>query len=642
MVAEAMLAQGKAISRMGSVDSGTSVMDWDSVEIDRKSSINLSVAGIDMGHAKINLIDTPGFPDFLGDVIGGLAVCETAVSVVCAASGLQVQTIQTWNHSVSANNARIVFVNKMDRENANFNQVLNELKDKFGVDKITPVTIPVGSQADFKGIIDLINMKAVIDGKMADVPDDLKDEAESLRNSLMENVAGNDEELMNKYLDSGELSAQELEKGLNIGIKEGSIIPVLCGSALKQIGFQQLLDLIANAAPPPASAPGKPSGIVFKTIVDPFIGKLSYLKVISGTIQPDVSYNNIRLGESESGKLAHLFGKKQQDIRQAVCGDIAALLKLEEAKAGDVLGNASDKTVPFPKPCYAVAVEVETKGTEDKLANGLSRLVEDDPVMYVKRDTETKQTLIYANGENQINLVKQRLEKDFKVKIREVELIVPYRETITRKAHGDYRHKKQTGGAGQFAHVVIDVEPMQRGDKYEFVNKIVGGAIPRNFIPAVEKGVKEGMVKGTLAGFPVVDIRTLVVDGKDHPVDSNEMAFKTAGRGAFQQAQKTGGPILLEPIYELVIIIPDEYTGDVMGDLNQRRGRIEGMEPLGNGLTRIKAHVPYAEILKYTIDLKGLTQGRGTFEINFSKYEIVPNQLQPKIIEKYSKKPVEA
>jgi elongation factor G len=641
LLAEAMLECGKAIPRMGSVDSGNSVMDWDLLEIDRKSTINLSAATVELKDAKINVLDTPGFPDFVGDVHSALAVCESAVSVVCAVSGLQVQTLQTWKYSVAADNARIVFINKMDRENADFNKVLGELREKFGAEKIAPVTIPVGSQSDFKGVIDLLGMKAEVGGKRSVIPDDLKDEAGTYRNALMENVAGNDEALMNKYLESGELSSEELEKGLQIGMRDGSIIPVLCGSAAKNIGVNMLLSLIASSAPAPSPSAEPSKGascVVFKTLIDTFIGKLSYFKVLAGTVKADTGYKNSRTGSPERGKTGYIFGKKLVDTAAVVAGDIGSFLKVDQTRAGDIVGNPSEKKIPFPKPCYAVAVEVETKGTEDKLANGLSKLVEDDPVMFVKRDPETKQTIINGTGETQIGLVCKKLERDFKVKVREIELIVPYRETITRKAHGDYRHKKQTGGAGQFAHVIIDIEPMNRGEKYEFVNKIVGGNIPKNFIPAVEKGIKAGMVKGTLAGFPVVDIRTLVVDGKYHTVDSNEMAFKTAGRGAFQQAQQAAVPILLEPIYEVTVLIPDEYTGDVMGDLNQRRGRVDGMEPQGDGVTLIRARVPYAEILKYNIDLKALTQGRGTFEIGFSNYGVVPGHMQQKVIDKYGSK----
>jgi len=638
-LAEAMLFQAKAIAKQGSVDNGNSVMDWDQFEIERKNSINLSVAGIALKNGKINLVDTPGFPDFIGDVISGLAVTETVISVVCAASGIQVQTLQTWQRSEHSGNARLVFINKLDRENSNYQKVFEELKAKFGADKIIPITIPIGAEINFKGVVDLISMKAYTEDKTVEIPADLKDEATSLRSAVMENIAGTDESLMNKYLESGELSSEEILKGISLGLKENTIIPVLCGCATKNIGIQQLLDLIISAAPQPkVKNSGTPSALIFKTINDPFIGKLSYFKVFDGSILSDTSLPNSRTGENEKGKIAHIFGKKLEDITQAVSGDIATFVKINAPKAGDSIGSACDITLPYPKPCHAVAIEVEVKGTEDKMANGLSKIVEDDPIMHIRRDPETKQTIFYGVGDTQTSLVLKKLDREFKVKVKEVELIVPYRETIQRKAHGDYKHKKQTGGAGQFAHVILDIEPMKRGEKYEFLNKVVGGNIPKQFIPAVEKGVIAAMEHGALAGFPVVDIRTLVLDGKYHPVDSNEMAFRTAGRGAFQEAQKQASPILLEPIYELKVFIPDEYTGDVMGDLNQRRGRVEGLESLGNGLTLIKAHVPYAEILRYTIDLKALTQGRGTFEMTFSNYEIVPSQQAQKVIEKYGKK----
>ena len=627
---------------MGSVDSGNTVMDWDAFALDRKSSINLSVASVGIRETKLNLVDTPGFPDFIGDVSGALSVCETAVSTVCAVSGIQVQTLQTLNYADRLKNAKIVFINKMDRDNANFEKVLEDLKAKLGAEKITAVTIPIGSQAALKGVVNLVTNTAEIDGKKAEIPADLKDEAASLRSTLLENIAGTNEELMNKFLESGELSAEDAEKGLKLGIREGSIIPVLCGSALKNIGVQQLLDLLLSAAPAPKPAAGNTSALVFKTIIDPFIGKMSYFKVFSGTVQADTAYKNSRTEEAVKGKLDYIFGKKLEEASKVVGGDIATFVKIDNSRATDYYGEKGEFAIPYPKPAHTIAIEVAVKGTEDKLAIGLSKLVEDDPVMTMRRDSETHQTLIFGLGDMQIDLVKKKLERDFKVKVQEVDIIVPYRETIQRKGHGDYKHKKQTGGSGQFAHVVLDIEPLARGKQFEFENGVVGGSIPRNFIPAVEKGVIEGMVKGSLAGFPVVDVKSIVVDGKDHPVDSNDMAFKIAGRGAFHLAQAMANPILLEPIYDIKIFIPDEYTGDVMGDMNQRRGRVDGIETLGGGTTLIKAHVPYAEILKYNIDLKALTQGRGTFEMTFSNYEVVPAFMQQKVIDKYGKKAVAA
>ncbi|OGS37489.1 MAG: hypothetical protein A2293_12600 [Elusimicrobia bacterium RIFOXYB2_FULL_49_7] len=638
MLAEAILVGGKAVSKMGSVDHGSTVMDWDSFEIDRKSSVNLSVASAQLKDVKLNLIDTPGFPDFLGDVISGLAVAETSVTVVCAASGLQVQTLQTWDYAIKAGLSKTIFINKMDRENADFDKVLEALKERFGADKIVPITMPIGSQTTFKGIVDLVVMEAFIEGKKAAIPEDLKEKAALLRATLMENIAGNDENLMNKFLDSGELTSEDIMKGIKKSIADNTIIPVLCGSAVKEMGIQQLINFIVSSCPAPANKGMKlESAVIFKTFVDPFLGKLSYFKVIAGQLTAESAHKNNRTNTTEKGKIATIFGKKVEEIQNCVCGDIATFLKVENTKAGDIIGETNEKKILFPKPCYAIALEVETKGTEDKLATGLHKLVENDPIMYFKRDSETHQTLLFGMGDTQTALVLKKLERDYKVKIVEVEIIVPYRETITKKGHGDFRHKKQSGGAGQFAHVILDMEPMNRSENFEFLNEIVGGAIPKNFIPAVEKGVKEAMENGSLAGFPVVDIRIRVVDGKYHDVDSNEISFKIAGRGAFRMAQKLANPILLEPIYEMAVIIPDEYTGDVMGDLNQRRGRVEGLESLGNSLTRIKAHAPYSEILKYMIDLKALTQGRGTFEMTFSKYEVAPAQFQSKIIEKYGK-----
>lgn len=640
MLAEAILAQAKAIPKMGSVDHGNTIMDWDSVEIERKSSVNVSVASTQLKDIKLNLLDTPGFPDFIGDVAGALSVCETSIAVVCAVSGVQVQTLQTLNYAYRLENAKMIFINKMDRENADFDKVYDDLKAKLGADKVAAVVYPVGRQASFKGIVNLITNTAEIDGKKVEIPAEIKESVAALRSALLENVAGSNEALMNKYLDSGELTSEEVMAGLKTGIKEGGLIPVFCGSALKNIGVQQLAELLPSCAPSPVVATGNASALVFKTIIDPFIGKMSYFKVRSGVIASDTAYPNSRTEEAVKGKISYIFGKKHEDAHNVVAGDIASFVKIDDARAGDYFGAKGDFKIPYPKPCHAMAIEVAVKGTEDKLAIGLSKLVEDDPVMTMKRDPETHQTLILGIGDTQIELVKKKLERDYKVKVQEVEIIVPYRETIQRKGHGDYKHKKQTGGAGQFAHVVMDIEPLPRGKHYEFVNGVVGGAIPKNFIPAVEKGVIEAMQKGGLAGFPVVDVKSIVVDGKDHPVDSNDMAFKIAGRGAFHLAQNMAGAILLEPIYEIRIMLPDDYTGDVMGDMNQRRGRVEGIEAVGSGMTLIKAHVPYAEILKYSIDLKALTHGRGSFEMAFSNYEVVPSMLQQKIIDKHGKKPV--
>jgi len=659
---EALLYTTGAIDRLGKVDEGTATADFDPDEIKRKISINTSVAPCEWNGKKINLLDTPGYPDFVGDVIGSIRVVESAMIVLDAVGGVEVGTETGWDVATTQGISKSIFINKMERENADFYRVLEQLRTIFGRN-VVPVQLPIGSQDSFKGVVDLVEMNAYEwqNGKQSpvDIPGDIQSQIDQHRDALIEVVAETDDDLTMRYLDGEELSSEDIKRGLEIGIREGKIVPVLCGSGMKQIGLTTLLDFMAGVLPSPAVYPevvgtnpagdteekrtfdGPFSAIVFKTIADPYVGKLTYFRVYSGSMKSDSTvYNSTKGRDERVGQVYFVRGKHQEATSEVGAGDIGAVAKLAETVTGDTLCDKSKpimlQPIEFPEPVYSLAVHAKTKSDEDKLGPALGKLADEDPTFKTERSATTAQTLISGLGDTHLDIVTDRLKRKFGVEV-EVELPkIAYKETITTTASAQGRHKKQTGGRGQFGDAWVKLEPLPRGTGYEFVDQIVGGAIPRQWIPSVDKGVQEAMSRGILAGFPVEDVRATVYDGSFHSVDSSDMAFQLAGILAFQNAAAKANPVILEPVVEVEVIVPEEYMGDVISDMNSKRGRILGMESAGNK-QRIKATAPQSEMLRYAIDLRSIARGRGTFKAQFSHYEEVPAHIAQQIIEQAKK-----
>ncbi|SHK27572.1 elongation factor G [Anaerobranca californiensis DSM 14826] len=658
-LAESMLYTAGAVSRLGRVDDGTSIFDYDQEEIKRKITINTSMAPCEWEGHKINIIDTPGYFDFVGEVKGALRVVDGTILVLCAASGVEVGTEIVYDYAEEQRLPKIIFINKMDRENANFFNVIDELKEKYG-NKVVPIQIPIGAEANFKGLVDILKGKAYIfegDKKYVegDIPKDLLDKFKEYKEALTEAVAEGCDDLLMKYLEGEELTEEEIMQGLKDGVKEGKILPVLCGSAYKNIGIPQLLSFINFALPSPidkgkvkarlknedieinVDEKEKFTALVFKTMADPYVGKLTFFRVYSGTLKSDsVIYNATKKVTERVGQLFLMKGKNQEPVDFVQAGDIAAVAKLQETSTGDTLCDKEMDLIiapiEFPRPVISFAVEPKSKNDEEKVGSGLARFLEEDPTFKVERNSETKQTIISGMGELHLEIIVNRLSKKFGVDVDLKNPKIPYKETIKGKAKVEGKHKKQSGGRGQYGHVWIEFEPLPRGEKFQFVDKIFGGAVPRNYIPAVEKGLIEAMEEGILAGYPVVDIKATLFDGSYHSVDSSEMAFKIAASLAFKKAMQQAQPVLLEPIVNAEIIVPEQFMGDIMGDMNSRRGRILGMEPLGGGLQKVKAQAPLAEMYRYSIDLRSMTQGRGSFTMEYSHYEEVPPHIQEQIV----------
>ncbi len=667
---EALLFTAGAIDRLGKVDEGTTTSDYDPDETKRKISINATLAPVEWKNTKINFIDTPGYADFIGDVKSALRVVEGAVIVVCAVSGMEVGTETGWDFAEEYGVSRAFFINKMDRENADFYAVAEALRTRFGT-KVVPVQLPIGSQDSFKGVVDLLSMKAYTGtGKqvtVGEIPGDMADVVAKYREALIESAAENDDELITKFLEGEELTDEEIARGLAAGIRSGSTVPAFCGSSLKDIGTSSLMDEIVRSFPSPADAPAAKginpsskaeeqrkaddsepfSALVFKTLADPYVGKLTYFKVYSGILKSDShAFNSTKSAEERIGQVYFLKGKNQEATAEVHAGDIGAVAKLAETGTGDTLCDKAKaiqyQTVEFPAPVFTVAIRAKTKADEDKLGPGLARLADEDPTFQYRREPETGETLISGLGESHVEIVVDRLQRKFGVGVDVDTPKIPYRETITMASKAQGRHKKQTGGRGQFGDAWIELQPQERGQGFEYVDQVVGGAIPRQYIPAVEKGIREAMDRGFLAGYPVVDIRAIVYDGSFHPVDSSEMAFKMAGILAFQAAAEKAGPVLLEPILNVEVIVPEEFMGDIIGDLNGKRGRILGMEPIPGGKQRIKALVPQGEMLRYAIDLRSIARGRGSFKTEESHYEQVPAHAAQQIIEQRKKEKEES
>ena len=661
---ESMLFISGAIDRQGRVEDGGTTTDFEPEETKRSISLSAAVAPVEWQDSKINLVDVPGYFDFIGEMMGPLRVVESAMIIVGSVSGLVVGTEKAWDNSRKNNTARCFVINQMDREHASFDKVLQQLQDKYGT-PVVPLFLPVGEGLGFKGVANILEGKAYIGaGKSAKeeaIPADITSRAKELRDFVMEAAAGADEELMEKYFEEGELSAEDIIKGLRKGIIEGNVVPVFCCAGVNGTGVGALMNAMISYMPNPAGrktegvdprkgdpvsrvcAPEEPfSAQVFKTIADPFVGKLSLFKVISGTLSADTPLLNANSDRSEkAGTIYILRGKKQINAERVFAGDICALAKLQFTNTGNTLCDAGKpikyEDITFPAPSIALAVYAKKSGEEDKVFTGLSRLQEEDPTIRIEKNVETLETLLSGMGELHLEVVGKKLSSKFGVEAILQDPRIPYRETIRKSVKTQGRHKKQSGGHGQFGDVWIEFQPIGNGSTdFEFVDKVVGGVVPRNFIPSVEKGLRENLPKGVLAGYPMVGLRAILYDGSYHAVDSSEMAFKTAARLAYKKGCMDASPTLLEPIYHVEVEIPDEYMGDIIGDMNRRRGRILGMNQSSEG-QQVVAEVPQAEMFKYETDLRSMTQARGSFTMTYERYEEVPGNIAQKITESAKK-----
>jgi len=659
-LAEAMLFLSGATNRPGSVDAGQSVLDYDPEEVKRKFTINLSMAPIAHRDHTINLIDTPGYSDFTGDAIAGMEAADAALFVVDAVSGPQVITDRLWKTAAKMQVPRAIFINRMDKEHANFEETLRKLREKYG-ERVVPVQLPIGKEDSFKGVIDLVGMKAVYpDGKrdrIEDIPEELLGAAQDAFDNLADVVAEADDELLMKYLDGEPLSKEEMAGLIKPAVLKRKLIPVFVGSAETQVGVHALMDRINRFFPAPTDrAPfktvegdevmidaSKPfSGHVFKTLSDPYVGRLSFVKIVTGQLKAGNEILNTRTGDKvRIPSVLRVLGKEADPIDGAAqAGDVVVLSKLGSTLTNDTLSAGHKVTfadLPLPKPLYPVALVAKTKADEDKLGGALKSMIDEDPTLALTRDDETKQTVISARGDTAIDVLMSRLHDRYHVETELIELRIPYRETIRKTAEAQGRHKKQSGGSGQFADCWLRLEP-NTGNGYEFVDEIIQGRIPRQFIPAVDKGVQETMLHGVIAGYPVQDVKVAVYDGSYHSVDSNEMAFRTAARIGFKAAAEKATPVILEPMAYLEVLVPDEYAGAIMSDVSGLRGRVMGMDSPEAGMQLIKVVAPYAEVVHYSPHLRSLSHGTGTYTIQVEGYEQVPPDLQKKIIADYEAK----
>ncbi len=654
----AILFDAGAVNRLGKVEEGTTVTDFDADEIARQISLSTALAHCEWNKTKLNLLDTPGYGNFIQEARVAIHVADAALVNVCGVAGVEVQTEKVWGFADESARARILVVNRLDRDRSSFSRALESIQKSFGRTAV-PIQLPVGEEKDFRGVVDLVRMKAYVskgDDKGTheekDVPAEMKDEVEAARSALVEMVAEVDDALMEKYLETGALSPEEFLNGLKLSVVSGKVFPVLAVSGVRNVAVRPLMDALVDLTPAPDArgevegkdAAGNPvsrkissgapaSAFIFKTIADPFAGRISLFRVMSGSMKSDSTYHNTTKDVSERlGAVSLLQGKETVAVSEVQAGDLASVAKLKESQTGDTLADKGSAIIypkfEFPEPVISFAIEPKSRGDEEKISQAMQRLSEEDPMLKFHRESEL---LLSGTGQLHIEVAVSRLKQKFGVEVTLHPPKVPYRETIsgTFEAHG--RHKKQTGGHGQFADCWVRFEPLPRGAQFEFANEVFGGAIPKNFIPAVEKGIQEARVKGFLAGFPMVDFKATVYDGKYHPVDSSEMAFKIAGSLAYKEAMEKCRPTLLEPIMNVEIVVPEENTGDVLGDLNSRRGRTQGLEPKGS-LTSIKAQVPMSEMLSYEPTLTSMTGGRGSFHMEYSHYEEVPPHLVQKIV----------
>ncbi|RJQ49923.1 MAG: elongation factor G [Nitrospiraceae bacterium] len=660
---EAILFDAKATDRMGTVQDGTTVTDYETEEINRKISISSATAFCDWKGYRFNLVDTPGYINFIEDTRCCLSAVDGAIVIVSALSGVKAETEKIWQFACKYEIPRLVFINKLDRENADFRMALSDLEKSYGSSAI-PLNIPIGAENSFEGVIDLVNLKAYTynNGNPAEgaIPDAYKKDVEEYRKLLIEKIAESDDALLEKYLEGAELTAEEVRKGIRWGSITRRFIPVVCGSATRNIGIQQLLDTVILCLPSPGDKANitpiagkdpktgeekkrKPvateplSARVFKTIADPFAGKLTLFRVYSGILKADTAvYNATRDVKEKVGHIFYLLGKKQVPVNQAGPGEIAAVAKLKDTQTGDTITDAGHhlifEPVQFSDPMISYAIEAKTRGDEEKISTALHRMLEEDPTLKFHRDADTKEMILAGMGQVHLEVTLEKLKRKFGVEVLMKTPKIPYRETIKAVSSAQGRYKKQSGGRGQYGDCWIKIEPLPKGSGFEFVDNIVGGVIPRQYIPAVEKGIIDAMKDGLIAGYPVVDMRATLYDGSYHTVDSSEMAFKIAGSMALKNAAQNAKVIILEPIVKVEVIIPDEFLGAVIGDLNSKRGKVQGVEPQAGGNQKIMAQVPMSEILTYANQLNSLTSGRGIYTMEASHYEEVPSHLAQKIV----------
>ncbi|MCH9010145.1 MAG: elongation factor G [Chloroflexi bacterium] len=639
ILTEAMLHTAGVTTRMGSVEDGTTVSDFEPEEARRQGSVQTSLLTCPWRDNKVNLIDTPGYADFRGEVISAVRVADAAVFVVACPAGVEVGAIQMWKLADGYDLPRLIYVSKMDKENANFDTVVEAISEQFGR-RCVPVHVPIGSEGDFSGVVNLLDPSA-------NVPVELADQVEMARERLIEAIAEADDDLATKYLEGEDLTRQELTNGLKQGIKDGLIVPILAGASTSQIGTNEILDALVDFMPSPAevtepkTADGEsfaPNGegplaaLVFKTSADPFVGKLSYFRVYSGTLGSDSQVWDVNSGESERiGQVFTVRGKDQEAISELAAGDIGAVPKLSSVLTGHTLCSKDNlltlEGMEFPPTVFKMAVFPKTNADVDKMSSSLSRIAEEDPSLEVTREPNTLEILIGGLGDTHVDIAVEKMKRKFGV---EMDLEMPkvaYKETIGGPTKVEYRHKKQSGGHGQYGHVWLELEPLPRGSGFEFAQTVVGGSVPREYIPSVEKGVQKALGGGAVAGYPIVDIRATLFDGSFHTVDSSGICFEIAGSQALVKGVQQAVAVLLEPIMKVEITVPDEFAGDVIGDLNSKRGRIQGMNPLGDGTTTVEAEAPQAEMLRYATDLRSITQGQGMFTMEFDHYEDVPQHM---------------
>ncbi len=652
-LAEALLYRAGSIGRIGSVEAGSTVTDYDPEEQARGISVTMALAPFEWKGHKINLIDTPGYADFAGDVHAALRVTDLAVFVVSAVEGVDVQTMYAWRIAEELKVPRMIFINKLDKERSSFEQTLRDLRERFGAG-VAPIELPIGAEEGFHGVADLFRDKAYIydsgSAEETEMPQDMVDKEHEVHDNLVEGIVVADDEMLERYLEGEVPSVEELEHTMARGVADAKVFPVVCGSAIGPIAVDRLADFIVELGPSPQDRPpatvtagteeieiakdpnAEPLAFVFKTIADPYVGQISLMKVMSGTIKPETHLTNSRTGTDERlARIATMFGKETTLVDAAPAGDIVAAAKLSDTKTGDTLAPKNKpvnaKPIDRPAPVFATAVIARTQSDDDKLSTSLQKLLEEDASLAVTHDDETRQTLLWGMGDTHIQITLEKLERKFGVQVDEEPVRVAYRETITRPADAEGKHKKQSGGHGQFGVCHLRIAPLPRGEGFVFVDAIKGGSIPRGFIPAVEKGIIETMADGGLHGYPVVDVEATVDDGKYHSVDSSEMAFKLAARAGFKAAFEAAGPIVLEPVAKVRITVPPEYQGDVMGDIASRRGAVQGSFANPDGTQTIEAEIPSSEIVRYAIDLRSLTQGWGRFSAELHHYQELPSHL---------------
>ena len=636
---ESMLFNTGILSRMGRVEDGTTTSDYHPEEISKQITIHTSLVPCEWNGVKINLLDTPGFSDFIGEVNGALRVADCALFVISAVDGVEVQHEVIWDIADNLGLPKVIFVNKVDRENANFTKVLDDLKEKFNAN-LAPILIPDGVFDTFKGVVDVIHEKAYTgEGKGTEgpIPEALAEDIRQYREMLIEAAAEGDDDLTMKYLEGEELTLDEIKDGLRKSLAAAKVAPVLAGSATKNIGVAQLMDVITEFLPAPSVNDGPLAALIFKTIADPYVGKMNFLRVFRGEFHSDSTLNNSTKGKQERiGNVLYVRGKNTVQTDTVPTGDLAVVVKLQDTATGDTLCDKDNpeqlEGIKFPTPTLSIAIAPKSKNDEDKLGDAINKLLEEDPTMTFTKNTETKQTLITGMGELHVNIMMDRLKRKYGVDVVTHEAKVPYRETIRAKVEVEGKHKKQSGGRGQYGHVWIRFEPNDEDD-FTFDEEVFGGAVPRNYFPAVEKGLRESLLEGVLAGYPTTGVKATLYDGSYHNVDSSELAFKIAASLAFKKGIVQAKPVLLEPIMSVDVLVPESFMGDIIGDFNTKRGRVLGTESQGK-MTSIKANVPLAEMYRYAIDLKSMTQGRGSFTMEFSSYEEVPGRLADDIIKK--------